>query len=431
MADAAPPATLPAPHLLIGPRDGMGPIAGSWAHVRPTAALVRVLRRAPVTTMVVAPYALLILPAAAVTANPAITFIAGVLCFAVLGSIAVEMLPLWRFDPRRLTASVARLERYGRSLFWIGAACTLLGGMSGLINAFNGVGTITAQLSSAQAQNSFGTFMTLFGTWIYSGPALLIAAHLAGRCSRREVGLLLILALATQVGRATLTTITAPLISYLIFLLAMSLYFGLLKVRHCLLIALVVLAIWPTVFALRNQLRVEAGVLVSNQIDAFDRLRYDQQIARAEFLPVGLDLGQPSLIEIVRYGVLPRFIDADRPSISTGALINAYLGGSAKSSLTFLPVTTLYVLEGPFQTVFFYACLALAVGLLLRGGSALSPVRIVMFALILSGPLDWFAIYPDSTIGAIQGAIASLPILVAISPAARHRTAGTSPPPPR
>lgn len=425
MTDTASSLTPPDAHRPAGRGEA------SWHDYRHTAPIVHVLRRAPVTTLVVAPYALLILPTAALTSNPAIGFIAGVLSFALLGSIAIEMLPIWRFDLRRLSASTTRLDRYGRSLFWIGAACTLLGGMSGLVNAFNGVGTITAQLSSVQTPSSFGTFMTLFSTWIYSGPALLITAFLAGRCSRLEIGLLLGVALALQVGRATLTTITAPLISYLIFLMAMSLYFGLLKVRHCLLIALVVLAIWPTIFALRNQLRTEAGVLVSNQIDAFDRLRYDQQIARAESLPVGLDLGQPSLIEIVRYGVLPRFIDVDRPSISTGALINAYLGGSAKSSLTFLPVTTLYILEGPFQTILFYAGLALAAGLLLRSGSALSPVRIMMFSLILSGPLDWFATYPDSTIGAIQGAIACLPIIAAISLAARHRPAGTSPPPDR
>lgn len=399
--------------------------AYDWGHYRQVAPLVRLLRRAPVTTLVIAPYALLILPTAMVTSNPAIAFIAGVLGLAVLGSMAVEMLPVWRSDPRRLTTSSERLGTYGRRLFWIGATCTAIGGLSGLINAVSGVGTITAQISSMTAQNSLGTFIALFNTWIYSGPALLFAALLAGRCRRLELGICLSLAVIMQVGRAVFTTITAPLISYIVFLLTMSLYFGVLKVRHCLLIALAILAAWPMIFAFRNQLRLDAGVLVSNQIDAFDRLRYDQQIARAEFLPVGLDLGQPSLVEVVRYGILPRFIDSDRPSISTGALINGYLGGSAKSSLTFLPVTTLYVLEGPAQTILFYACLALAAGILLRGGSLLSPARMVFFSLILSGPLDWFAIYPDSTIGAIQGAIAFVPILVLLAVAGRKRSAAT------
>lgn len=83
-------------------------------------------------------------------------------------------------------------------------------------------------------------------------------------------------------------------------------------------------------------------------IGAYDRLRYNEQVSRAAQIPeLPVEVGQPDLVEIIRYGLVPRILDPDRPNLGTAKKINAYLGGGTTSAYTFLPVTTLYVLQVP------------------------------------------------------------------------------------
>lgn len=372
----------------------------------------RILRRAPVTTQLAIPYIVLILPQAVLFSNPQLTFIVGVLALALAGALSVELLARPRRPAENLRLSLKQLSRYGRPLRTVALVACFVGQISAIASAALGAGTVAAQVGAIKPVSSLTPMLTLFSGWTNVGAALLVAAYLAGLVTRKGLHGYFLLLIGIEFVRTLITTITASLVSLVVYLVILSLFAGTMKIRHCLIAVVAVLLVWPMIFTVRNEIRRDAGVVVSNSVEAYDRLRYDQQIGRAAGLPSGIDIGQPDPVEMLRYGLLPRVLDRDRPTLSTGNLINRYLGGAATSSFTFLPVTTLFVLEGPWATIVFYGFLGAVMFLAIRDGTRLSPVRLVTFGLVSSGPLDWFAGYPDASILAIQGFVASLPLLL-------------------
>lgn len=387
-------------------------------------AVSRLLRRAPVTTQLAIPYGILILPQALLYGNEHLAFILGILGLALAGCGTVETVVRTRRRDAFLVVSRRRLESYGGTLRVVALLACAVGQASGIVSASFGVGTVAAQLGLIRPLAPVGPLLSIFSTWTVSGAALLVGAYLAGRLTRRTLHLCFLAVIVLEGVRTTITTITASLISLTVYLVVLGIFAGTLRLRTCVVAVVAVLLIWPTVYEIRNAIRQDSGVHVSTSVDAFDRLRYDQQISRAADIPqVPIDIGQPDLQDTLRYGLVPRFLDPDRPTLSTGNRINVFLGGSDTSSFTFLPVTTLYVLQGPLATVVFYALLALILALALRSGSRLSPARLVIFGLVSAGPLSWFAGYPDSTIGCLQGLVAALPLLGVLHLARRHRPA--------
>ncbi|WP_420123069.1 hypothetical protein [Nakamurella sp.] len=380
------------------------------------------LRRAPVTTQLAIPYGILILPQALLYGNEHIAFIVGILGLALAGCAPVEVLLRTRRRDELLVASRERLESYGGILRVVALLACAAGQASGIVSASFGVGTVAAQLGLIRPLTPVGPLLSIFSTWTVSGAALLVAAHLAGQLTRRTLNLCFLIVITLEGVRTAITTITASLISLTVYLVILGIFAGTLRLRTCVLAVVAVLLIWPSVYELRNAIRQESGVHVSASVDAFDRLRYDQQISRAaDIVDIPIDIGQPDLPDTLRYGLIPRFLDPDRPTLSTGNRINVFLGGTQTSSFTFLPVTTLYVLQGPLATVAFYAVLAIILAIALRSGSRLTPWRLIVFGLVSAGPLSWFAGYPDSTIGCIQGLVAALPLLAVLHLARRRR----------
>lgn len=378
---------------------------------------VLIFRRFPASSLVAVPYLFLFLPQALIFSNPQIRFILVTLGWALAGSLVVEIAALSRLRPAQ--SSLRTFTRSPTALYRLGLFAAVVGSAAGLLGASAGVGTVRTQITGA-AVSSSATMLTIFASWTYIGVALLVSSYLGGRIDRRSLLTIVTLLVLGEAVRSYLTAITASLISFTVFAVLVLLYVGAVRVRHCITIAVFMLLIWPTLFSLRNDARISAGVRVSSSVSAYDRIRYDQQITEGARLPVGVDIGQPEGLELVRYGLVPRFIDPSRPPLTTGRRINQLLGGSDTSSYTFLPVATLYVLEGPWRTAFYYAGAALVLSLMLRAGSHVTPLRLVGLALIIQGVLGWLGTYPDNLIGTLQGAVAFLPIAVLV--VLRHHT---------
>lgn len=365
------------------------------------------------TFAIVTPYLVLILPPALWYQNPSTGFIARVGAIAVAGSLVTEWL-LGVLTPARgpVRSTVAD---YGRDLYRVGLFAILASALVGVLAAAAGVGSIQVQVGLATASRWLATANSLVGGWGIIGVGLLLAAYLAGTCSRAE----LLRALAVLVGgelvEAYLTALTAQLMALGTLLVTMALLLGLIRARVLVVVFLVALALWPAVFELRNEIRTAAGVAVDESVGAYDRLRFDEQIARADGLRVPLELGQPGIVDIVRYGVVPRALDPGRPQVSTGRLINVALGGGPTSAYSFLPVTTTYVLVGPAPLFAWYAGLALLVRLVWYEGRRLTPARTVILTVLMAGPLGWFSTYPDQVIGAIQTLVAGIPLFVVLA----------------
>lgn len=371
----------------------------------------RVVREFPVTSFLVLPYAALIFPQAVIFGNPETHYILSTFLLAVVPAFVIELLSR-RAAPSALPISRAK---YGRSLFHLAVAVSAVGALSSAIRAYAGVGSVYAQVGLVSSGSALTTVLSVFTQWPTIGLALAAVAHLVGRCSRKEFLVVVAAQMLVQGASAALLAITAPFFNFAIATTILFLYLGVIGVRHCLVVGAGVLVAWPTIFALRNEARRAGGVDVSARVDAFERLRYDLQITRGADLGPGADIATPDLLGVIRYGLIPRFLDGDRPPLSTGNAINVALGGSAESSFNFLPVATAYVLDGPGAVVAVYAAWALGLRLFLRSGWAATPLRLSVLGLALAGPLGWFATYPDTVAGFVQGLVSLVPVAAALA----------------
>ncbi|MGN7191842.1 hypothetical protein [Curtobacterium sp. MCBA15_004] len=389
--------------------------------------------RFPTTFAVAAPYVLLFLPTAVWYGNPETDFIIRTSALAIAGAFAVEAaVASIAVAERRSGRPVATSPRnpsprvpspsawHPERLAVLARIVSVVAIAATLASVVLGAGTLRSQVDG-ELPSGAAAVLTPFTSWTAVALALLITARHTGGLSRagalRWIGALLL----TQIVSASVTTITARAVGFLV-LLAVLAYLTELVPRSWIVAAIgLVAVVWPTVFAVRNQLRLANGIDVSTDLTASDRLRFDEQIGRAADLGPGHELGQPGFGEVIRYGLVPRFLDPDRGALSSGNLINEYLGGAPFSSYTFLPVATVWFFWGAFAVVLLYAGYAAFV-MTLRpwSGIARRPYALILFTLALNGPLSWFGTPPDSTIGALQALVATLPVFVALQVWARR-----------
>ncbi|QKW13098.1 hypothetical protein [Verrucosispora sp. NA02020] len=367
----------------------------------------------PVSTMVVAPYAVLVVPMAVLNGNPDLGFIVMLLALALPGCLLVELAFLRRVGRRgEWQRGLNRASAGHPRLFTIARAVTLGSVSADLVGVWAGRGTIFSQLTGEVASSPAAMLSSLFMGWRYLAFALLVASLLAGQAGRLACLRWATCLIGTQVVVAVTTALTAPLMGYLTFVVALAALCGLLHTRFVVIAVVALFLIWPTMYAARNEIRTDGGVAVDEEVTSADRLRFDLQVTRASEYDVPVDIERPGPSEIVRYGLLPRALDPDRPALSTGARINEYLGGTSTSAYTFLALGTIYFLDGPWGVVVFYTGWALVGVLLLRAGGPPGPIRLALFGFVVASPLMWSKVYPESMISFVQFSVAALPVLL-------------------
>ncbi|MFI6242669.1 hypothetical protein ACIBEF_22620 [Micromonospora sp. NPDC050795] len=376
----------------------------------------RVLRCYPVTVVVLAPYALLILPMAAFYRNPETSFIVSLVGLALLGSVAVETIArlFIRADPRWQDGFRRAHARYPW-LYPIAVVVTVTSVAANVLGAHLGRGTIVNQISGDLSGGPLAMVSTLFSGWTALGFALLVASHLSSRLSRAKLYGWLAVLVAAQLYVALLTAVTAPLVGLVFFMAATGALCGVFRLRYLVLCAVVLFLAWPAVFEHRNSIREDRGVAVDTTVTATDRLRLDSQLSMVAGFDVPVDLGQPGVTDYLRYGLVPRVLDPDRPALSTGQRINQYIGGGPTSAYTFLLLGNIWFFDGAAGVVAVHAFWALVAAVLLRWRGTPGPIRLSLFCLVLSDPLLWSNTYPDSTISFLQHVVAAMPVFVLLA----------------
>lgn len=390
--------------------------------------LIRLAWRFPTTSAVTAPYVLLFLPLALWNGNPQTDFILQMWGTAVAGTLVVEgSVALIAAAERRSRRSTRPAEPGGLASLWharrvaaVARAVTVVAVATTLTSVVLGVGTLRAQVDSQVPSGALG-ILTPFVSWPYVALALLITArHLRGLSRASVLGWIATL-LSTQIVAAYVTTLTTRAASFSIILMVLAFLTNLVP-RSWIAAAIGALAvIWPTVYAIRNQLRVANGIDVSEDVSASDRLRLDEQIVRAAQYGPGHDLGQAGPGDVLRYGLVPRFLDPGRDAISSGGLINEFLGGVSFSSYTFMPVATAWFFWGTLTVVLLYAGYATVV-MSLRPWCSIAerPYAFILVTLVLSGPLSWFGTPPDTSINLLQTIVSTLPVFFVLQLWARR-----------
>ncbi|MEU1754383.1 hypothetical protein ABZ436_17180 [Micromonospora matsumotoense] len=369
------------------------------------------LRCYPVSFLVLAPYALLILPMAVLNDNPQTGFIVLLVGLALLGSAGVETVglffgrpdPQWRQGMRQATARYPRIYPVARLVTLTSIAADLLG-------AYLGRGSIVAQISGELPDTPMVALTKLFSGWGALGFALLVASQLSGRLPRAKLYGWLAALVVTQAVVATLTALTAPLIAFVFFAVAAGAVCGVFRLRYLLLGTVVMIMLWPAIFEYRNEIRQDQGIEVSDAVTAVDRIRLDRQLTLVAGIEVPVDLGQPGLVDHLRYGLVPRIIDPDRPALSTGQQINQFLGGGPTSASNFLLLGNIWFFDGPVGVLAVHAFWAGFVALLLRWRARPGPARLSLFCLVCSDVLLWSGTYPESTIAFLQHVVSAMTV---------------------
>ncbi|MEG3633608.1 hypothetical protein [Micromonospora palythoicola] len=373
----------------------------------------RLLRCYPVTAFVLVPYAIFILPMAAFHENPQTGFIVSLVGLAVLGSASVETVGLLfgRPAPRWREGISRSCVRYPH-IYPVARLVAITSVLANLLGAYLGRGTITAQVAGDLPSTPLAALTTLFTGWGAIGFALLVASHLSGRLSKAKLYGWLAVLVAAQVLVVALTAVTAPLFALVFFVAGAGALCGIFRMRNLAACAVVLFLAWPATFEYRNALREERGIAVDSHISAADRLRVDSQLTVVADIEVPVDLGQPGPADYLRYGLVPRLLDPDRPAISTGQQINQFLGGGPTSAYTFLLLGNIWFFNGAIGVVVVHAFWAAVAAVLLRWRGVPGPGRLILFCLVLSGPLLWSNTYPDSSIGFLQHVTSGIPVFV-------------------
>lgn len=392
----------------------------------------RLLRRFPTTAMVSAPYAFLFLPLALWNDNPRTDFIIATAALALAGTLLVELPVLLvalaerragRVSPAARTGAARRTRGHhydGRRVAVVARTVTVASVVANLAFALLGGGTLTAQVAAAVPSGVL-TVLSPFVSMAYVAVGLLVAAHFLGGLSRAATVTWLLTLIATQAAIAYITNLTARTAVLLTVIVVVAVLTRVVPRAWLLAGVGVCVVVWPTVYAIRNSLREANGIDVADSISASDRLRFDEQIVRAEQFGPGHDLGQPGLWDALRYGLVPRFLDPGRPPVSSGNDINVFLGGSSVSSYTFMPVATTWFFWGALGVVALYALWA-TITVSLRPWDAIErrPVAMVVLSLVAGGPLAWFSTPPDAAITALQTLVSAVPVLIVLLSWARR-----------
>ncbi|MDG9675551.1 hypothetical protein [Micromonospora sp. DH14] len=328
------------------------------------------------------------------------------------GSLLVESAALLlRWAPEGWVRSALGANDHPR-IYLIARAVAITSIVADLVGAAAGRGTVFTQLSGAMPESPLANATSLVSGWSELAVALLIASYLGNKASRRRIFVWLLALIVTQVVLVGITAISSPLFGFVTLVAALGAISGVIRARYVAVTAIVLVLAWPSLFQIRNEVRQNGGFTVSQEITAEDRLRFDLQMSAAAHHDVPAEVRQPSPLDYIRYGLVPRVLDPERPVLSTGREINQYLGGVATSAYSFMTLGNVYFLDGRRAVVIYYALWSAVVMMLLRLGGGPGPVRLALLCFVLSGPLLWSSAYPDSTIALMQHTVAALPIFV-------------------
>ncbi|WP_345762836.1 hypothetical protein [Diaminobutyricibacter sp. McL0608] len=370
----------------------------------------RILQLFPATTFLLAPYLGLILPIALIQGNRQLPFILGLLGLALLGCLVAEGLTApvrARIDLTRTAGPTTKALRA------ITIGVTMIAAATRIAFVLAGGGSLLAQLTGSQ-QSPIASAASLFSSWNLFGVGLIFACYMRKACSKRTLWLGISAIILIEGWAALQTSVTAPLLQVVTSVMLMALVLGLVRLRVLVVALIVVLLAWPTFFSLRNSVRVELGSSVDQSVTAFDRLRFDDQLTAVAQFKVPVSVNQPGPLQVLRYGLVPRVLDPNRPNISSAGLINRVLGGSSTSSYNFLSIGTIYFFYGPAGLIFYYFAAALLFSYIVSRAIRAGPIALCMAVLAASSLMGWASTFPDVVIGYLQALISFVPILVVL-----------------
>jgi hypothetical protein len=351
--------------------------------------------RFPVTLVLGLQYlALAVLPAV-INGNPYLPFILSIVAVGLLTAVLAE----WLYGTVTRRDDGTKAIRYPGAIgVWV---VTVTGAVALLAGAWLGARTYATQVGATSA-SPLTTLLTPLQPWLLIGCAFALASWRAGIMGRRAMIVLIAVALTAQLISGLWLAILAPVMNFALTLGIALVLVGFVRPRWLLVGFAAAILVWPVLYAARNATRGQVlGSAPQSTLDASSRLREDLLLQLAAVFGDSVKLPQPSAVDILRFGLIPRALDPERGSLPSGTTLSVALGSASTSSSTFTVLGTIWSLDGGYLGVIVYvACVALAFSLICM---RLTPVRLA-FAMLLVSDLLWIeATYPDNLAAVLQG----------------------------
>lgn len=296
-----------------------------------------------------------------------------------------------------------RLRHADPRPFPLRATFVVLGvGVAATIAAtLGGRGSYAVQLGIAQ-ESPIVSVASPFTLWLLFGAAMMLWQYMRGQVGRRTALCTLAAVAAVYLWEGLMRAILGQSAAQILTLLVLAVLAKLIRLRTIVAVIALIPLLWPPIYELRDALR-RATSTGPGQVSAnapLERLQLDTQMALiAQFEPgdSGLqDLGLPMLLRI---GLIPGFLDPDRPPLNTGSQMSVALGGSPTSSQSATMLGNVYIFEGWAGIVMFMIALTLIVGYLMRRSNAWALAGV---GLAYSYGMSFNAAYPDVIPRALQ-----------------------------
>ncbi|MEY2475096.1 MAG: hypothetical protein QOG87_411 [Actinomycetota bacterium] len=256
---------------------------------------------------------------------------------------------------------------------------------------------------------SVAVLLTPFQPWAIAGTALYLYLAWRGYVSRTQARSVLAIAILTTFVYGLYQGYLAPPMAASLGLAVGALRSGVLRPRHLFVGALVIVAIWPPLYQARNERRLQLGAY-RQELDLHkpsDRLRLDRLMELMGRLndepPIRTVTTGP--VDVLRFGLLPRAIDSNRPELTTANQLSAAVGLGANSAMTFTVLGNAYVVSGWLGLVVYSAGATVLMLFVMRRSGPLA----FMVSVQATTALLWIeSTYPDNVAGLIQILVAGV-----------------------
>jgi hypothetical protein len=300
-----------------------------------------------------------------------------------------------------------------------------LGAIAEVISGLLGAGSYAVQLGTASSSRLVSAF-TPFTSWMLFGLLMMLWLYHEGRMSRRAASWTIGAAFALESLVAYHSAFFDPLIGLALPLVLAMLLTRLIRARWLLVAVVIVVVVAPPLITLRNDRRVtlgaSAGDARTTSLD--ERLRYDELMGQIRLMPPKpFNFDQPTVGQLVRFGLLPRLLDRGRPNLNTAERLSTVLGETAHNSASLTPLGEAYgfngwegiiVLVGPATVLTAWAVRRRSLGGLL------------VYAIVGQEALSIFGTYPDQLAQVLQS-LESLAIALVLCAALSRLPRSTSP----
>jgi O-antigen/teichoic acid export membrane protein len=370
-----------------------------------------ILQRFPVSCLLVLQYGpMMVYPALIHHTQPLslilTTFVVGVsVAFAIEALLAIVV-------PLRGGLKQSILTQPAALVIWLVGAVAQIG--------VSFEGTYANQVEGV-SESHLASVMTPFVPWLTFGAVMFIYLWREGRIGRTKVWLVLASVLVIQLAAAQRTAITVEVAVSLLTIGFAAVLLGFIRLRWIALGVVLIPLLWPPLYNFRNDIRHKQvpSVNVVNAPVASQRLREDLNFALIQHLPEVPDpsIG-PSYLRLVRFSLIPRFLDPGRGTLDTPAQLSVALGGQSTTATTFTTIGTAYAINGWTGIVVFTGAMTVVMAIAVRRrtiwGYLVATILVMSGLFIESG-------YPDLLAAVMQALLSLVGAAIVVALVSRRR----------